>query len=175
MFTFQYHILDESKNEIMNGDNNYFEDFDGQIELHFNNSQYGHIYPSISSYNELMLWWFKILNTVAIKLIENDYVAFYVPDIIIWMQIFKKGDYCIINEVEPDENSLSNKLITTNKLYNYREITQGEQISVKEFVSEINKKTKSFIKELIDINPKVEQSEQLEDIIKLNHKLQGLI
>ena len=173
MFIFKYYILEESISEIMSGNSNYLEDFEGQIELHFNDNQYGHIFPSISSYNELMLWWFAILNEASIKLLKNDYIMFYVPDTTFRFEMIKNGEYCIVNRVVTDY--WPGGCVTTAKVDACEIITSGDKILVLNFVNEINEKTKSFIKEVIAINSKVEKSEQLEDIINLNRELECLV
>lgn len=82
MFTIKYKISNEIIDDISGLDAKGFDreygDLEGQFELNFNGDRQGFVHDDIPFGNELLFSWFKFLNQVALKLSDNDYVAFYV-------------------------------------------------------------------------------------------------
>ena len=171
MFKLNYIILEDSKKELENLASGELDDFEGQIELYFNDTQIGCLFPMCTFYNEYMLWWFTILNEASLKLINNDYIICYMPDRNFRLEMIKKGEYCIVNEVTPQQSSWTGGSVITDKIEDYTIFTKSERILTFDFVNEIYFKTKSFIDDISAINSELVYNKSLKDIIAMNNEL----
>jgi len=166
MFEIRYRIPEEVLNEISSLDatefDTEFNDIEGQIELNFNGNKYGFCHEQVPFGQELLLFWFGLLNSVATKLRKAHYVAMWIPETAAsFFEFVRSGEFLKISLVtvaRPNgkgfvvESPLSDVV-----QYDCKEI----QVLVQDFQCEVSQKIEELLKELETINPELLKSEHI--------------
>jgi hypothetical protein len=171
MFAIRYRIPEEEIREISSLDvaefDADFNDIEGQIELDFHGNKYGFCHEQVPFGQELLLFWFGLLNSVAVKLRKAHYVAMSIPETTAsFFEFFRIGEFLKISLVTVATSDI-NGFIVESPLsdviqYDWKDV----QVLVQDFQCEVSQKIEDFLKELETINPELLKSKCVKSFIE---------
>jgi hypothetical protein len=171
MFGIRYRILEDEIREISSLDAEEFDaefnDIEGQIELNFNGNKYGLYHEQVPFGQELLLFWFGLLNSVATKLRKAHYVAMSIPETAAsFFEFVKSGEVLKISLVTvatPDINGfIVESPLSDVVQYGWKDT----QVLVQDFQCEVSQKIEELLKELEAINPELLKSKRIRRFIE---------
>ena len=163
MFEIRYRIPEEEISEISSLDaaelDAEFNDIEGQIELKFNGNKYGLCHEQVPFGQELLLFWFGLLNSVATKLRKAHYVAMSIPETAAsFFEFVRSGEFLKVSLVTV-ATSNSTSFILESPLSDVVQYDwKDTRILVQDFQCEVSQKIEELLKELETINPELLKS-----------------
>jgi hypothetical protein len=175
MFEISYRIPQEVVNDIFTIDFKKFDatfnDIEGQIELNFNGNKYGLCHEEVPFGNELLLFWFGLLNNVIFRLEKSSYVAMNIPETSDWFFQFTKIQENI--RVDMAKTAIKNRsgfvidsILQDIESYQWRNV----EILYEEFKAEVSKKTGMLVEEIKSINSELLKSEHIGRFVSCFYK-----
>ncbi len=167
MFLLKYRICDEDLADRSVDDFDNDDILEGQLELVFNDKNFGYCDEDIPFGHELLVTWFKLLNHAKNKIKSGEkYVA--IPDIesLRWFEFISVGTDIRVNLIKSRLKNFSDLVFTEPiepEYYIWRDVVIGKD----EFISEIESKTKQFIDDVISLNPSLRDSKVLKELKRL--------
>lgn len=203
MFKIRYFIYDLFKEKIKNldlesFDREWYEIYE-TFEIRINNQLKGFVadyskevfatkiekekFDSIWLMSDVLTFWIDIFLQIAINLrYGNEYVAFRDIENINWLEFVKKNEYVYISEIEGErfpknfqESIVLKKVYIDNKGKMNEGFFKNEKVNYKEFIKEIEYKSKQFIEEIKLINPVLLNNTQMKKIILKYQELKNYI
>jgi hypothetical protein len=168
LFLLKYRICDE---DLVDRSLENFDDdgiIEGQLELIFNNKNFGFCDKDIPFGHDLLVLWFKMLNHAKNKIKSGKkYVA--VPDIesSVWIEFISDRRHITVNLITLKLESFTGYVLTDPiepEYYHWR----GAVIGKDELISEIESKTIQFVNDVVSLNPSLKDSKVLRELKRLS-------
>lgn len=169
MFKFNIKIVCNSSdyNDVKSLDE---ESVYGLLQLKVNSKEYGLFFDEINEprenwFNDDLNYWLESYLDVLIALSKGNYVA--INDLEsekTWIEFKKNEDVVTISVVEV-EDDLSQFFVVTEPFNNFKYSDWAdEQVDFNEMVNEIKDKVSEFLKDVINIDPRFEESKTYKPI-----------
>jgi hypothetical protein len=146
-----------------------YRDIEGIIELDFCGNKYGYYFDDCPFGEERLLWWFKDLLTLVIKIENSDYVAYHIPETLnFWIEFISEGDTLIVSLVEDIVreallDSFINQPYPEFKYVDWNNV----RISKAQFKNEIISNTQKLIHFIEILNPQLLKSNSVQELVIL--------
>ncbi|HEY9060733.1 MAG TPA: hypothetical protein VIO64_09565 [Pseudobacteroides sp.] len=166
MFGIRYRIPEQVLNEISSLDaiefDASFNDIEGQIELNFNGNKYGLCHNDVPFGQELLLFWFGLLDTVVTRLEETHYVAMRIPETDnAFFEFVRNGELLRISMARTSCSDISGFVVDSPfgeiVEYNWKDV----QVSLQDFKSEVYRNIDELLKVLETINHELIKSKYI--------------
>lgn len=162
MFSIRYRIplevIDELKILTATEFDKDYTDIDGQIKILFSDKCYGFYDEEYDSSDELLMWWFSLLNKVAKTLGKSNYVAMRIPETYDSYFVFRKHKNTLLVSFERSTNTLNKSLVIQKPLGKVYQHIWAVEIKYDEFKNSVYNAIKSFINSVDSINNEILES-----------------
>ncbi len=156
MLDIKYNIAEDDIKFIKNLNVRNIDDFtclEGQFEIKIGENSIGYVDEKIKMYNELLIFWFSMLNKSILILEKNNHVIMAIPDRDKKWFVFDRKDDDLVVKLVITKKNLPKELISTAYLQNIDKVFWEEKISYNLLKNMLVKKTNKIINDLEIINP----------------------